>query len=79
MNSKGNRKNTYSTRQAAEMIGVSKNTLLNWFKQGKIPEVSRDYNGWRIFTEEDVARIRAYRDRITLGPAQVERPLFNEA
>jgi excisionase family DNA binding protein len=78
MNPKGSRKTTYSTRQAAEMIGVSKNTLLNWFKNGKIPEVSRDYNGWRIFTDEDIDRIRSYRDRITLGPAQAERPLFGE-
>jgi len=78
MNTKTNRRKTYTTRQAAEMIGVSKNTLLNWFKQGKIPEVSRDYNGWRIFTDEDIARIRGYRDQITYGPAHVERPLFNE-
>lgn len=49
-----------NTAAAARKIGVSKATLLRWFKQGKIAEVGRDRNGWRVFTATDVARIRKH-------------------
>lgn len=51
---------TYQAREAARMAGVSKNTLLRWLRQGKVKEVARDRNGWRIFSAEDVERICAY-------------------
>jgi len=51
--------------EVAGLAGISKNTLLRWLKAGKVPEVARDRNGWRIFSEEDVARIRAYAGKIT--------------
>jgi predicted site-specific integrase-resolvase len=50
----------HSTCQAAENIGVSRNTLLRWFREGRVPDVARDRNGWRIFTSADVSRIKAY-------------------
>lgn len=55
----------FSAKEAAAAADISKNTLLRWLKQGKVPEVARDRNGWRIFTEEDVERIRAYAQRTT--------------
>jgi len=51
------------TRDAAAIIGVSKNTLLRWFREGRVEDVPRDRNGWRIFREADVARIKGYADR----------------
>lgn len=34
-----------------------------WLRQaeakGKIPKARRDLNGWRVYTEEDVERLRA--------------------
>ena len=51
------------TREAAERIGVSKNTLLRWFREGRVGDVARDRNGWRIFGAEDIARIKDYADR----------------
>jgi DNA-binding transcriptional MerR regulator len=47
-----------STAAAAKTLGVSKATLLRWFKQGKVDDVGRDRNGWRVFTSADVLRIR---------------------
>ncbi|MBN9499304.1 MAG: MerR family transcriptional regulator [Alphaproteobacteria bacterium] len=47
-----------NTAAAAEALGVSKATLLRWFRDGRIVEVSRDRNGWRIFTTADLSRIK---------------------
>jgi len=52
-----------STCKAARLIGVSRNTLLRWFREGRVADVARDRNGWRFFFTEDVARIKAYADR----------------
>lgn len=49
---------TYSTEEAAEVLGISKSTILRWFKQGRIEEVRRDRNGWRVFTQADLTAIR---------------------
>ncbi len=51
------------TREAAELIGVSKNTLLRWFREGRVGDVGRDRNGWRMFASHDVDRIKQYADR----------------
>jgi DNA-binding transcriptional MerR regulator len=53
-----------STCQAARLIGVSRNTLLRWFREGRVTDVARDRNGWRIFTPQDVERIKAYADQM---------------
>lgn len=49
---------TYSTEEAAAKLGISKSTILRWFKQGRIDEVRRDRNGWRVFTAADLKAIR---------------------
>ncbi len=49
---------TYSTEEAAAKLGVSKSTILRWFRQGRIEEVRRDRNGWRVFTGADLKSIR---------------------
>lgn len=48
---------TYTTEEAAGELGISKSTILRWFKQGRIEEVRRDRNGWRVFTAADLAAI----------------------
>jgi DNA (cytosine-5)-methyltransferase 1 len=47
-----------STDQAARALGISKSTLLRWFRDGRIAEVGRDRNNWRVFTAHDIERIR---------------------
>lgn len=49
--------------EASQELGISKSTLLRWFYTGKIPEVKRDRNGNRIFTEQDIDTIKKYRDQ----------------
>jgi DNA (cytosine-5)-methyltransferase 1 len=47
-----------STDQAAKALGISKSTLLRWFRDGRIEEVGRDRNNWRVFSAHDLERIR---------------------
>lgn len=46
--------------QAASEIGVSAITLKRWLLSGKVAEVTRNRNGWRVFGEDDVRRIRLF-------------------
>jgi DNA (cytosine-5)-methyltransferase 1 len=46
--------------EAAEAIGIAPITLKRWLLAGKVSEVARDRNGWRVFTAADIARIREY-------------------
>jgi excisionase family DNA binding protein len=47
-----------NTQEAARELGVSKSTLLRWIKGGKIADAKRDRHSWRVFTKEDIRRIR---------------------
>ncbi len=67
---------TLTTCQAAGLIGVSRNTLLRWFREGRVADVARDRNGWRFFTPRDIERIKAYADRKT--PPGAEPPADRE-
>ncbi len=46
--------------QAAQAIGVSAVTLKRWLISGKVKDVERDRNNWRVFTAADIERIRRY-------------------
>jgi DNA (cytosine-5)-methyltransferase 1 len=50
----------YNLKEAAILIGIAPITLKRWLLSGKVQEVARDRNGWRVFTEEDIARIRRF-------------------
>jgi len=50
----------YRTDGAARRIGCSRSTLLRWFREGNVADVGRDRRGWRVFTEEDISRIRRW-------------------
>ena len=68
----------YRLSQAANMVGVAPITLKRWLLSGRIDEVQRDRNGWRVFTDEDVERIRAYAET-RYPPTNARTPsLFNQ-
>ncbi|MBM4020044.1 MAG: MerR family transcriptional regulator [Planctomycetes bacterium] len=50
----------YRLSQVAKLIDVAPITLKRWLLSGRINEVQRDRNGWRVFTDEDVSRIQTY-------------------
>lgn len=52
-------KYTLNTAEVASLIGITKQTILNWIRAGRIPEPERNpVNDYRIWTEHDVAQIR---------------------
>ena len=55
----------YTLTDAAHLIGIAPITLKRWLLAGKVSEVGRDRNGWRVFREEDIARIKEYATRLT--------------
>ena len=49
----------YRSTEACRMAGISKNTFLRWIREGNYTDVAhRDWRGWRLFTEDDVARLK---------------------
>jgi DNA-binding transcriptional MerR regulator len=50
----------YNLTEAARKIGVAPITLKRWLLSHKVAEVSRDRNGWRVFTAVDIRRIQRY-------------------
>ena len=59
---------TYFTiAEACKMAGTNRNTLLRWIREGRFPDVrNRDRNGWRIFTADDVTRLKSKVNEIKL-------------
>ncbi|MBN1352802.1 helix-turn-helix domain-containing protein [candidate division KSB1 bacterium] len=61
-------KSYYRTAEVANLAGVSKATLERWIKTGKVDGASKkDVRGWRLFTENDLAKIKQYAE--TVQPA----------
>lgn len=47
------------------MAGISKNTFLRWIKQDVLSDVdSQDRHGWRLFTPDDIERLKAEANRV---------------
>ena len=44
--------------EAARQLGRSERWLREAEARGKIPKARRDSNGWRVYTEEDLERLR---------------------
>lgn len=55
----------YKTHEIAKITGVTVQTIYNWLRKDKIPEPERNYNGHRIFTNEDLKRILDYKNRVS--------------
>ncbi len=49
----------YRTSEACKETGISRATLFRWLKEGILKESLRDRRGWRMFTEDDLSKIRA--------------------
>lgn len=49
----------YRVSEVCKELGIFKNTLYIWERKGKIPKAYRDpMSGWRLYTKEDIKRIR---------------------
>ncbi len=60
-------KQFYRTNEALHRIGISKATWFRWLKEKKVADVKhKDVRGWRLFTQDDIERIRDYANTITV-------------
>ena len=48
----------FKVHEVARELGCSENWLRRSEQRGRIPRARRDMNGWRVYTEEDVAILR---------------------
>jgi predicted site-specific integrase-resolvase len=56
----------YRSVEVYQMVGISRTTLFRWVQQGICGETElRDRRGWRLFTQDEVDRLRAEVNRIT--------------
>jgi len=56
----------YRTAEVCETVGISRTTFFRWLKEGVFEEVARrDRRGWRLFTRDEVNKLKAEANRIT--------------
>jgi len=56
----------YRTAEVCRMIGISRNTLFRWLKEGIFSDVEyRDWRGWRLFTPAQLETIREKTSHVT--------------
>ncbi|TET42596.1 MAG: MerR family transcriptional regulator [Dehalococcoidia bacterium] len=49
----------YRTAEVCRIVGISRNTLFRWLKEGIFSDVEyRDWRGWRLFTAAQLDTIR---------------------
>lgn len=59
----------YRTNEFCKKTGISKATYFRWVKDGVIAETRvQDKNGWRLFTEKDVKRVREVSQSVQIVP-----------
>ena len=54
----------YETSEICAMVGISRPTLFRWLKSGILEKMYKDRRGWRLFTVEDLTKIRAAVDKV---------------
>jgi predicted site-specific integrase-resolvase len=60
-----NHQTYYMITEACAMAGTNRNTLLRWIREGRFIDVKiRDRNGWRLFAEDDVERLKVEVNKI---------------
>jgi DNA-binding transcriptional MerR regulator len=56
----------YRTAEVCRMVGISRNTLFRWLKEGIFSDVEyRDWRGWRLFTAAQVETIKTQTNHVT--------------
>ncbi len=48
----------WRVNQVARELGVSESWLRRAEQQGRIPKARRDLNGWRVYSEEEIAALQ---------------------
>ena len=54
----------YLTMETCRKTGISRATLYRWLRQGVLKELRKDRRGWRLFTENDLNKLKTETERI---------------
>ncbi len=57
-------KRLYQVREVLRRVGISRNTLYNWEKRGRIPMPKRNVSGYRVYTENEVKQIEKFKNML---------------
>ena len=48
-------------KEVAKIVGVNTRTILRWDEKGKVKKAKRDEKGWRIYDNDDIEKLMAFR------------------
>ncbi len=61
-------KKFYRTQEALQLIGLPRSTFFKWLKEDKVEDVKyKDRNGWRLFTEDDIKKLKRFKETIMVN------------
>jgi hypothetical protein len=61
----------YRTKEALELIGISRPTWFRWVRENVVDDVKHtDRRGWRLFTDDDINRLTNFAHSIRIKPEQ---------
>jgi DNA-binding transcriptional MerR regulator len=61
-----NGKSYWLASEVCQEVAISRPTLYRWLKRGILTKLHRDRKGWRMFTEEDLRKIRLEANKIDM-------------
>ena len=66
----------YRTNEVCRIVGISRNTFFRWLREGSFADVEIvDRRGWRLFTEEDLERLKAEANQTRPNNKKIRRVL----
>ena len=69
----------YRTAEVCRTVGISRNTLFRWLKEGVLPDVEyRDWRGWRLFTEAQLETIETKTNHVIVVNRRPQRSMQTE-
>ena len=55
-----------TTKSVEETLGITRQTLHNWIKEGLLPAPKKDFRNWYIWSDEDLENLRNIIEQKTL-------------
>ncbi len=56
----------YRTAEVCRIVGISRNTLFRWMREGKFGNREyRDWRGWRLFTRDQMDGVREQTSQVS--------------
>lgn len=66
----------YRASEVARIAGIHRLTLLRWIREGRLAEVDRDRNGWRLFSEDVTHQIADFAKSVNTNSSPNQSLLF---